>query len=162
MATAVLTGLRGGPAGSSPCGVQAVNGVSSFTFHPDTVQEFRLWGQLPASYASDLTAYIGYTMDDVSGGGNVNFEVAVMAVTEADAADIDTDDFDTINDLVDAIPAGAGYLGVDSVALANADSAEAGDWVQFRFQRDADDGGTDDSATGLCEVRNVWITYTTT
>jgi hypothetical protein len=81
--------------------------------------------------------------------GNVDFEVAVEAITDADATDLDaTTSFDTVNSSgATAVPGTAGYIDQVSITLTNADSIAAGDLVRISVSRDADDG-TNDTATG--------------
>lgn len=119
----------------------------------NAVWQFRM----PANYASGPVAKIQYAMASAT-SGKVDFEVSVMAVTDADAQDLDADSYDAVNAVNDTVPGTAGYLDELSVALANADSVAAGDYVRIKLERDADDG-TDDTAAGDCEVRNFVLEY---
>jgi len=111
---------------------------------------------MPDTYSSNmiLKADLIYSMASAS-SGNVVWDVAVMAQTSADAADIDTDSFATTNSHTDAVPAAAGRVLVDTITLTNADSAAAKDIIQIRVNRDADNGS--DTATGDAELRSVRI-----
>lgn len=110
--------------------------------------------QMPAAYTGSgtLKADIHYIMASAT-SGTVNFEVAVEAFTAADAVDLDSaESFDTANSGSATVPGTAGYLGVMTISLTNKDSVAAGDYVRLRLERDADDGGSDDSASGDARV----------
>lgn len=126
-----------------------------------TTDEGAVWQfRMPGNYASALTAKIGYTMVSAT-ADDVEFEVAVMAVTDADAADIVTASFDTINVGTATVPGTVGYLDVISITLTNADSVAAGDLAFIYLSTDSDDA-TNDDATGDREVVFFQLTYTTT
>lgn len=116
--------------------------------------------RMPGDYASGLTAKIGYSMVSAT-ADEVEFEVAVMAVTDADAADIGTASFDTVNVGSATVPGTVGYLDVISITLTNADSVAAGDLVAVSLSTDSDDAANDD-ATGDREVVFLQLEYTTT
>lgn len=114
--------------------------------------------QMPAAYlgTGTLKADIHYMMASAT-SGKVDFDVAVEAITAADAVDLDaTDSFDTANSADQTVPGTAGYLGVVTVTLTNKDSVAVGDYVRIRLERDADDG-TNDTATGDARVLMVVI-----
>lgn len=114
--------------------------------------------QMPADYTGSgtLKADIYYKMASAT-SGKVDFEVAVEAVTAADAVDLDSaESFDTANAANETVPGSAGYLGKLTVTLANKDSVAAGDMVRLKLERDADDG-TDDTASGDARVLLVTI-----
>jgi hypothetical protein len=105
---------------------------------------------MPAAYTGSgtLKADLHYIMASAT-TGTVNFEVAVEAFTPADAVDLDSaESFDTTNSGSATVPATAGHLGVMTITLTNKDSVAAGDYVRLKIERDADDGGSDDSAAG--------------
>jgi len=154
MATAELS-LR---LATQTCDVDVSKGVR-FRFDAATPEEMVFEGRLPANYASGLTAKIQYSMVSAT-SGTVEFEVSVMAVTPGDAAAVGTDSYDTSNDVSEEVPGTEDYLSELSVALANADSAAAGDYLRIRVARDADDG-TNDTATGDAMLRNFVIEFTT-
>jgi hypothetical protein len=83
----------------------------------------------------------------------VDFEVAIEAVSDDDALDLDaTTSFDTVNTITaPTVPGTAGYIDVIACTLTNNDSSAAGDYMRVRLERDADDG-TNDTATGDCHV----------
>lgn len=106
--------------------------------------------QLPAAYTGSgtLKADIHYMMASAT-SGTVNFEVSVEAFTEADAVDLDAGtSFDSVNSGSETVPGTAGYLSVMTITLTNKDSVAAGDYVRLKVDRDGDDAGSDDSATG--------------
>ena len=119
---------------------------------PETVysQAFRM----PAEYAAGTVKFeVGYIMATAT-SGTVEWEVAVEAVTDADALDLDTaSGWDTVNTGTATVPATAGYLDVITVTLTNKDSVAAGDMVRISLSRDADDA-TNDTATG--DARVLW------
>jgi hypothetical protein len=91
----------------------------------------------------------------------VEFEASVMAVSDGDSQDLDTESYDTVNTGTATVPGTAGYLDVISVTLTNADSLAAGDLVRIKLSRDADDG-TNDTATGDLEFHGARLEYTAT
>lgn len=105
----------------------------------------------PQGLSGALTAVVHYKMASATSGG-VAFDVAVEAVTDGDAVDLDAGtSFDSVNGGNDAsVPGTAGYKGEVSIALTNADSIAAGDLVRISLARDVADGN--DTATGDCEV----------
>jgi len=90
--------------------------------------------------------------------GTVMLSCEVMAVTDGDAAAVDTDSYDTINNSsAKTVPGTVGYLDEISLTLTNADSVAAGDWVAIKLRRDASGG----SATGDLELIAASLEYTT-
>jgi len=160
MATAEVP-LRYAGGGSSPAGWAAnAAGHPYMTFDADTVQQARFAGVLPDNYASGLVLTVYYSMASAN-SGKVDFEVSVMAVTPDDAADVDTDSFDSVNAANETVPGTAGHMSELDIPLSNADGAAAGDVICIKLERDADDG-TNDTATGAAEMRAVVLRYTTT
>lgn len=112
-------------------------------------------GVMPQGISGTLTAVISYYMVSAASGA-VRFQVALEAVTAADALDLDSaSDFDTDNSNGATVPGTQGYLGQLSVTLTNADSATAGDYYRLRVRRDADGTSGTDDATGDCHVLSV-------
>jgi hypothetical protein len=102
----------------------------------------------PTQMSGALTAKIHYIMASAT-TGTVNFEVALEAITPGDSTDLDAGtSFDSINSVSGTVPGTAGYEQVLSVSLTNADSIAVGDLCRVSLNRDANDGGSDDSATG--------------
>ncbi len=116
--------------------------------------------RMPQDYASALVAKLQYTMASAT-ADKVDLEVEVMAVTDGDAADVDTASFAAVNEISGGttVPGTVGYLDEISITLSNDDSVAAGDLTIIRINRDHDDG--DDTATGDLELRNFTLEYTT-
>jgi hypothetical protein len=115
--------------------------------------------QMPAAYTGSgtLKADVHYIMASAT-TGTVNFEASVEAFTAADAVDLDAgESFDTANSGSATVPATAGHLGVMTITLTNKDSVAAGDYVRLKIERDADDAGSDDSATGDARLLQVVV-----
>ena len=115
--------------------------------------------QMPAAYTGSgtLKADIHYIMASAT-SGTVNFEVCVEAFTAADAVDLDSaESFDSVNSGSATVPATAGHLGVMTITLTNKDSVAAGDYVRLKIERDADDAGSDDSATGDARLLQIVV-----
>lgn len=82
-----------------------------------------------------------------------------MAVTDADAQDVDADEFAATNaSAATTVPGTAGYMDVLSITLTNADSVAAGDHVILELNRDI----SADGVAGDIEVVNCELRYTTT
>jgi len=125
-------------------------------FDAATSQSGQWQFRLPANYSSGLTAKIQYAMASAT-SGNVIFRVSVMAVSDGDAADVETDSFATANtSATTTVPGTAGYMDEISVSLTNDDGAAAGDLIIIKLDRDA----ATDSATGDAEVFNVVLEFT--
>lgn len=125
-------------------------------FGPDTDTTLEWQFRLPASFASNLSIRLGYTMATAT-AGNVVWAVQVMAITTADAADFETNSFSSVNTATSVVPGTAGYYKEQAVSLANADGAVAGDAVRIRVARDADNAS--DTAAGnakLALVQLIW------
>lgn len=124
-----------------------------------TTDEAGWWQfRMPQNYASAPVLKVQYSMASAITGA-VYFQVQVMAVSDNDAADINTESYDTANSGNATVPATAGYLDEISVTLTNADTLAAGDYTKIRLNRDADNAS--DTATGDAEVVAVSLEYTT-
>ena len=145
---AILTPFSAEFPSSNFPGLSTVNARPVLGFDAST-QETAYWTLIaPQGLTGALSCVITYMMASAV-SGNTEFEVAVEAITDADATDLDaTTSFDTINSSgAIAVPGTAGYIDQVSVTLTNADSITAGDLVRISISRDADDG-TNDTATG--------------
>lgn len=127
----------------------------------DTTDEIVHWTfRMPANYSSAPVIKVQYSMASAT-TGNVVVACEVMAVSDGDAAAVDSDSYDTINtSSATAVPGTAGYLDEISLSLTNADSVAAGDWVALKFRRDADNAS--DTASGDLEMVAASLEYTTT
>ena len=105
-------------------------------------------GIVPQGWTGTITAYIYYIA--AVNSGDVDIDVAVESVTDADTVDLDAGtSFDTVNSTDETtVPGTAGYLDVITVTLTNNDSSAAGDYIRFSLARDA----TNDSAAGDMHV----------
>lgn len=111
---------------------------------------------MPADYVGTPTFRILYSMVSATGAVSLHFDVAMMAVTSGDAADVNTESFATVNDCNDtAVPGTAGFLGDITCALTNADSVAANDHTKIRMCRDV----ANDNAGGQAEVLGVVFEY---
>ena len=123
----------------------------------DSTDESCQWQvRLPASYSSTPVAKIQYTMASAT-SGDVYFNVYIMAVSDGDSQDVDTDSFDSANSGHATVPGTAGYLDEISISLTNFDSGASGDLLIVKLERDADNGS--DDASGDAEVRSFSIEY---
>jgi hypothetical protein len=113
------------------------------------IYEFRV----PDDYASAPVLGGKYSLED-SVSGSVNFSAEIMAVTSADAQDVDSASFDGVNKLAlgDAVLTTAGYEKEFSITLSNIDSWDDNDTVRMRFCRIPAD--TYDTAASVAELRN--------
>lgn len=145
---------------TNPPGLEFFNSKPRVLFNDTTPETMHWTFRMPADFASGLIAKAQYTMFSAT-SGLVEFEASAMAVTDGDAAAVDTDNYDTVNTGSATVPATAGHMDEISITMTNADSVAAGDWVAFRLARDADDA-TNDTATGDLELIAVSLQYTTT
>lgn len=123
-------------------------------------EEWCTWQfRMPADYASAPVAVVQYKMASATSGG-VAWDVRVAAVSDGDTVDVDAKGFGSANVGTATVPGTAGYLDEVSVALTNADSVAAGDFVVVRVARAVADAA--DTATGDAEVVTVGLSYTTT
>ena len=100
--------------------------------------------RMPTAYAGTgtLKLAIGYFAASAT-SGDVKWDVAVEAVTDADAVDLDTaSSFDTENTVTVTVPATQGYLDVATITLTNKDSVAAGDMVRLQVICDSADAAT--------------------
>lgn len=129
-----------------------VQGRAAITFDPtDNEAAFSISFLMPDRYAGGtLKADIFYCMAQAS--NSVDFELAVEAITDADATDMDAGtSFDTANTANATCPATAGYSDILVITLTNKDSVAVNDLVTLRLERDADDA-TNDTNTGIAYI----------
>jgi hypothetical protein len=138
---------------SNPAVIDAGNNGWRLLYDDGDTAESATWEfVLDDDYGSGtLYCDIYYTM--VSGTSDeVEWQVEVMAVTDADSADVDTDSYDTENVAACTVQDTAGYMDKCTVTLSNDDNVAAGDYVRLKITTDADDA-TNDDATGDREFR---------
>jgi hypothetical protein len=132
-----------------------------FLFDAAAVENVVFSGHMPANYASGAVLKFYYAMASAT-SGKVNFEGSIAAASDGDSEDLDAIGYAAVNDSGGVtVPGTAGYPDLIAITMTNDDGVAAGDLVLVKLERDADDG-TDDTATGDCEVREVWLEYTTT
>ena len=109
---------------------------------------------VPQGWTGTITAIITYMMASAA-SGDTDWDVAVEAVTDGDATDLDgTTSFDTTNSTDNTtVPATGGYIDQVTVTLTNHDSSAAADYLRFSLTRDA----ASDTATGDAYVLAVEI-----
>jgi hypothetical protein len=135
------------PSGNFP-GLTTVNARPVLAFDASS-SEIVYWTlAAPQGLTGALSCVITYMMASAT-SGNIEFEVAVEAITDADATDLDaTTSFATVNSSGPiTVPGTAGYIDQVSVTLTNDDSVAAGDYFRISIGRDSDDA-TNDTATG--------------
>lgn len=129
-------------------GLTTINARPVLAYDAST-QETAYWTLVaPQGLSGALSCVLTYMMASAT-SGNIEFEVAVEAITDGDATDLDaTASFDTVNSSgATAVPGTAGYIDQISVTLTNADAIAAGDLIRISISRDADDA-TNDTAAG--------------
>ena len=100
--------------------------------------------RMPTAYTGSgtLKAAIGYFMASAT-SGDLKWDIAVEAVTDADAVDLDSaSSFDTENTVTVTVPATQGHLDVATITLTNKDSVAAGDMVRLNIICDSVDAAT--------------------
>ena len=144
---------------SNPCQIDGGQ-LRWYALFDATTSESAQWQFImPATYATTmtLTATLLFAMASTQTGTlTVKFGVSVMAVTAGDAADIETDSFDTVNTGTSTLDNNqtAGYLKSLAITLTNKDSVAAGDLVIIKVARDI--SGT---ATGDVELAGIQLSW---
>lgn len=104
-------------------------------------QETAYWTIVAPQGLSGALSCVLTLIGNAAGTNSTYWEVAVEAVTSADAVDFDSaTSFDTVNTGNVAMPATQGHMVQLSITLTNADSIAAGDYVRVSIARDADNG----------------------
>lgn len=95
---------------------------------------------VPAGWTGTGTAVLTL-IGNAAGTNPTYWEVAVEAVTSADATDLDsTTSFATVNTGNVAMPTTQGHMVQLSITLTNGDSLAAADYIRVSVARDADNG----------------------
>lgn len=125
------------PASAYPA-LMTVNARPVLAFDAAT-QETAYWTfAVPAGWTGTGTAVLSL-IGNAAGTNSTYWEVAVEAVTSADAVDLDSaTSFDTVNTGNVAMPATQGHMVQVSVTLTNADSLASADYIRISVARDAD------------------------
>lgn len=104
-------------------------------------QETAYWTFIAPQGLSGALSCVLTLIGNAAGTNSTYWEVAVEAITSADATDLDSAaSFDTVNTGNVAMPATQGHMVQVSITLTNADSIAAGDYVRVSIARDADNG----------------------
>ncbi len=140
---------------TNPAGLEYTNNLPKLLFDA-TTSELVYWVfRLPENYSSSPVLHVQYTAASAT-SGTFSIDVSVMAVSDGDAQDVDTESYDTANTpTAVTVPATAGYLDEISATLTNNDSMSANDLVFIKLARNIAD-----TATGDIEVRAVSLEYT--
>lgn len=142
------------PPVSNPAGISTEPGKRRYILYDGTIAEtIRISFPAPASWGSSLVLDVYFAVKNTqTGSKNVGLTARLDARTpNSDAVDLETDDFDTDNDVTHALASSqaAGLLRKESMALSNVDSMVAGDLVTLELERDV---GVADNTSGDVEV----------
>lgn len=136
---AVLTPLSAEFPSSAFAALMTVNARPVLAFDASTDETAHWTFIAPQGMTGTLTAVL--TLIGAAASTNSTYwDVSVEAVTAADATDLDSDSFDSINSGNTAMGATQGYMVQLSITLTNADSIAAGDYVRVKVTRDANNG----------------------
>lgn len=114
--------------------------------------EIAIWQlQLPRNYNGSMELDLIWSMASAV-AGSVVWSAEIWAVTPGDAADINTQSFDTANTATTAVPGTAGFPSSSTITCSNADSAVASDFVQIRIKRT-------DALSGDAELVGMTLNY---
>jgi len=142
---------------SAGAGIDAGDGNWRLLFDAST-DECATWQFImPDNYSSTPKVDIYYTMASGT-SDDVEFEAAIMCVSDGDSADVGTASFSNVAVGSATVPGTAGYLDVITITITD-DSCAAGDLVFLVISTDANDA-TNDDATGDREVVGVDFNYT--
>jgi len=120
--------------------------VFSRLLFDDSTDEARIWEKfIPRIFGATPVFSIDYYMAGANTDDEVVIDVLVAAVSDGDSS-FPAKGFDTKNSVTETVPNAAGEFANVQIALANFDSAAAGDYVQLMLRRDADNGS--DTAAG--------------
>lgn len=126
--------------------LSVVNGRPVLGFDQTTSETCYWTGIAPQGLTGTLTAVITYITTVTS--GTACFDVALEAVTDGDATDLDSStSFASVNTSSNVtVPATAGYIDQISVTLANTDSLAAADYYRLSLARNV---ATDNAAADI-------------
>jgi hypothetical protein len=104
-----------------------------------STQETAYWTFIAPQALSGTMYAVLSLIGNAAGTNSTYWEVAVEAVTSADATDLDSaTSFETVNTGNVAMPSTQGHMVQLSITLSNKDSIAAGDYVRISVARDAD------------------------
>lgn len=142
--------------GTNPCVISnsTSSTVSSLLCDAST-DESGTWATILEPYSGGaLVADIYFTMTSATSGSAV-FDISLMCVSDGEAANLDTESFDTVNSTSPVVPGTAGFMKMAPVTLTNNDSCAAGDMFIMKFNRDANNIG--DDAAGDAAIRKIRV-----
>lgn len=137
--------------------------VLAFDDGAASTAEAAFWDFVAQSYGSgNLTVDILWYADTAS-SGNVRWGAAIKAITpDTDTQDVETDAFATASLVTDSHLGTTGQrLHKATITVSNLDSIAAGDHVQLKIYRDADDG-TNDTMSGDAHFQKGLVSYSDT
>ena len=104
-----------------------------------STQETAYWTLVAPQGLTGTLSCVLTLIGNAAGTNSTYWEVAIEAVTSADATDLDsTTSFATVNTANTAMPATQGHAVQVTVTLTNDDSIAAADYVRISIARDAD------------------------
>ncbi len=112
---------------------------------------------VPDNYSSAPVLKVRYKCLSAA-SGTAAFQARLMCLTDADASDMDTETFDTVNAGTATVPGTAGHIDEISITLTNADSIAADDHCILALNRDV----SEDSVAADIEFVGAKFEYTST
>lgn len=144
---------RAVPNATTPPTYQYVGGVACWAFSQAGSDEIRGVCRWPGGTP---TLRVQHSLATAT-TGNVGWKLSIMALTPGDTTLVTADAFDTANTTTaTAVPAAAGRLAEQTLALTNLNSAATGDWIKWKLVRDTAASG---NATGLLRLHNLILTF---
>lgn len=139
-------------------GIDAGDGNWRLLFDATTDEAAVFYAIVPNNYSSTPVVNIIYSMTSAT-TNEVEWEAAVMCVSPADSADINTASFAAGATAVETVPGTAGFTDTLVSITPTDDSCAAGDIIYVYISTDANDA-TNDDATGDRELVGAYISYT--
>lgn len=132
-----------------------VNSRFVLGFDASTSETCYWTGIAPQGLTGALSATITWMAASAT-SGDVDWDVAIEAVTSGDSLDLDaTTSFGSVNSADNnSVPGTAGYMLQTSVTLTNNDSIAAGDYFRISLTRDIADTATGDIYVLAVEIRD--------
>jgi len=146
---------------SNPARIDASEQNWRLLFDASTSQSAQWQFVVPQDYGSALTARLLFTMNSTQVGTlAVIWRTYVMKDTEGDAEDVNSSGYASANSGTETLANNqtAGYVRSLTITQTNADSVAAGDFVQFKIDRDA--SNISDTGTGDAELVGILLEYT--
>ena len=136
--------------------LRKVNGRPALAYDAST-NETAYWTlAAPEGLTTPVSLVITVIMASAT-SGDTDWDVAVEAITDGDAVDLDaTTSFDTVNSQDNnSVPGTAGYMQQITVTLTNNDSVAAADYIRISLTRDAaSDTAAGDAFVLIAELRD--------